>query len=218
VAGWTFTMSFAEFAGYLAAACMLTTFSMKTMVPLRLAGIVTNCLFILYGYLGLLFPVVVLHLILLPLNITRLYQMLQLIKRVREASHGDLSIDWLKPFMSKRVTRKGDILFRKADVAEEMFYVVSGRYRLSESGIDVLPGQVVGELGLLAPENRRTQTLECLEDGELLTISYENVKQLYFQNPQFGFYFLRLATRRLFQNIERLEEELVRRTGAITAP
>jgi CRP-like cAMP-binding protein len=56
------------------------------------------------------------------------------------------------------------------------------------------PGQVIGELGLIAPDNKRTLTFECMEDGELVTISCGQVKQLYFQNPQFGFYFLQLIS------------------------
>jgi CRP-like cAMP-binding protein len=84
-----------------------------------------------------------------------------------------------------------------------------------EAGIRVPSGQVIGELGLLAPDHRRTQTFDCREDGELLAISYSSVKQLFFQNPKFGFYFLRLATERLFRDIARLEEELARvRAGA----
>ena len=34
---------------------------------------------------------------------------------------------------------------------------------------------------------------------------------LYFQNPTFGFYFLRLTTERLLQNITRLETMLAQR-------
>jgi hypothetical protein len=117
-------MSLAELFGYLAAACMLTTFAMTTMVPLRLAAIAANCLFIAYGYFGLLYPVVILHLILLPLNVTRLYQMLQLVKKVHEATRGDLSMDWLKPYMSKCCYGAGQVIFRKGDVAEQMFYTV----------------------------------------------------------------------------------------------
>jgi len=60
----------------------------------------------------------------------------------------------------------------------------------------------------LAPGQLRTQTLECIEDGEVLQITYEQVKQLYYQNPQFGFYFLQLTTRRLFENISSLERDL----------
>jgi CRP-like cAMP-binding protein len=38
-----------------------------------------------------------------------------------------------------------------------------------------------------------------------LTITYEKLLELYFQNPEFGYYFLRLTTERLMQNISRLE-------------
>ena len=64
---------------------------------------------------------------------------------------------------------------------------------------------------MLAPDNRRTATLECIEAGKVLSITYEQVEQLYYQNPTFGFYFLRLSTARLFDNIRKLEDELERR-------
>jgi len=49
------------------------------------------------------------------------------------------------------------------------------------------------------------------ETGMVLTITYDKVQELYFQNPTFGFYFLRLATGRLLQNVARLEAALARR-------
>jgi CRP-like cAMP-binding protein len=131
------------------------------------------------------------------------------------ASYGETSIDWLKPFMLRRGFRKGDIVFHKGDKADAMYYSVSGRYRLREMGIEIPTGQVFGDLGLLAPGNQRTQTIECIEDGEVLTATYEQVKELYFQNPQFGFYFLKLTSERLFENITRLEQELVRKNEAL---
>jgi CRP/FNR family transcriptional regulator, cyclic AMP receptor protein len=70
--------------------------------------------------------------------------------------------------------------------------------------------RLVGEMGFLAPDNRRTQTLECVEDSEVLTISYDELRQLYFQNPEFGFYFLRLTSERLFQNMTMMEQEIAR--------
>lgn len=201
-------MSITEMAGYLAAFLVFLTFYMKTMVPLRVIGICSNCAFIAYGYLGGLYPVLILHFILLPLNSLRLREMLRLTRQVRGATKGDLNMDWLKPFTSTRRVKIGDVLFRKGDAADAMLFVVSGRCRLAELGIDVVSGQVVGELGLLAPDQSRTLTLECIEDGEVLQITYEQVKQLYYQNPQFGFYFLQLTSRRLFENIARLEREL----------
>jgi CRP-like cAMP-binding protein len=135
----------------------------------------------------------------------------QLIRQVRAASAGDLSLDWLKPFSVERRVKAGEVLFREDDVADEMFFVVSGRLRLHDSGVELHPGAVVGELGLLAPGRRRTQTLECVEDATLLRIGYDRVEQLYFQNPKFGFYFLRLTTARLFENLAALERRLGQR-------
>ena len=85
---------------------------------------------------------------------------------------------------------------------------------LAELGIEIEPGHVVGELAMLAPDNRRTATLECVEEGNVLSITYEQVEELYYQNPTFGFYFLRLATARLFDNVGRMESELGQRQAA----
>ena len=52
----------------------------------------------------------------------------------------------------------------------------------------------MGELGFLTPNNRRTVTVECIEDGQVLTITYERLLEIYFQNPQFGYYFLVLTS------------------------
>ncbi len=52
------------------------TFSMKTMVPLRDVGIASNVFFIAYGYLNPAYPLLVLHLALLLLNIFRFQTML----------------------------------------------------------------------------------------------------------------------------------------------
>jgi CRP-like cAMP-binding protein len=95
-----------------------------------------------------------------------------------------------------------------------MFYTLSGRYRLNELGIELPQGQVVGEMGFMSPHNKRSQTLECLESGEVLSITYDDVRQLYFQNPEFGFYFLRLASERLFHNMENMEAEIARLKSA----
>ena len=76
---------------------------------------------------------------------------------------------------------------------------------MKEIGIELPPGRIMGELGFIDPKNRRTGTVESLEDGEVLTITYDRLLELYFQNPEFGYYLLRLTTERLMQNIWRLE-------------
>jgi len=203
-------MHWVEILGYFGALLTLGTYSMKRMIPLRVIGICGNCLFITYGLLAPVYPQLVLHSVLLPLNAFRLREMLQLIGKVKAASRGDLNMEWLIPFMTTRAARRSEVLFHKGDLSSAMFYTVTGRYRLNEIGQDIGPGQVIGEIGLIAPDNKRTLTFECIEDGELLTISYGQVKQLYFQNPVFGFYVLQLTSQRLFKDIERLQQQAAR--------
>jgi CRP/FNR family transcriptional regulator, cyclic AMP receptor protein len=95
-----------------------------------------------------------------------------------------------------------------------MYLVVTGRFELTETKMAVKPGTVVGELGFLAPDGLRTQSLVCLEDGEVMELGYDRFEELYFQNPQFGLAFLKLTSRRLFQNIARLENELASRPAS----
>ena len=86
-------MRFADVLGYTAAFLVFLTFSMKTMIPLRIVGICSNIFFIAYGYLGPAYPLFVLHIALLPLNIFRLRQMLMLVRQVGDATKGDLNMD-----------------------------------------------------------------------------------------------------------------------------
>lgn len=191
--------------GFIAAILYIASHYMKTMVPLRLCEIASNALFVVYGAFYPSWPTLALYGILVPLNSLRLYEMLQLVKKVRTASQGDLSMDWLKPFMHKHSYKQGAVLFRKGDHAEEMFYIVSGHCRINELGLELSAGHMVGELGFITPEHQRTQTVECIDDVEMLAISYDKVRELYFQNPSFGFYLLRLASERLLQNVDRME-------------
>ncbi len=211
-------MSVADALGYVAALLVFSTFWMKTMIPLRVLGIGSNVFFLAYGYLAAAYPPLVLHVFLLPLNMWRLHEMMLLTEKVEKAAAGDRNMDWVKPFTSSRRMAAGEVLFRKGDAADRLFFVVSGACRLAESGIDIVPGMVVGEFALLSPTGTRTQTLQCIEAGELLEITYGQIKQLYYQNKKFGFYFLQLATGRLFDNIKRLEDEIAELRARTSPP
>src|ERR1700744_3634718 len=67
-------MNPADLLGYAASATVLGTFCMSTMVPLRLLAIVSNVLFASYGGISRIYPVLILHVVLLPINIYRLVQ------------------------------------------------------------------------------------------------------------------------------------------------
>jgi hypothetical protein len=208
-------MTFVEGIGYTAAALGIAMIAMQTMIPLRITGIAHNIGQIAFGLITGTYPMVIQHVVLLPLNGFRLVQMFKLIKQVKAASGGDLSMDWLKPFMSQRSIPAGTVLFRKGDDADHMYYVLVGRLHLNEIEIDILPGSVLGELGMLVPDRKRTQTATCTENCTILEISYDRIEEIYYQNPTFGFYFLRLCSARLFQNIERLERTIQARDNEI---
>ncbi|HWL31227.1 MAG TPA: cyclic nucleotide-binding domain-containing protein [Xanthobacteraceae bacterium] len=198
-------INFANTLALIGAVLYVATLMVRTMVPLRILGILSIVFFIGYGALAGAVATFLLYLLSLPINIIRLRQMLNLVKRARVSAQGDLSMDWLRPYMTPRKYKKGEVLFRKGDVANEMFLIVTGNFLVKEIGVELPPGRIMGELGFITPKNRRTQTVQSLENGEVLTISYDKLLELYFQNPEFGYYFLRLTTERLMQNVTRLE-------------
>jgi hypothetical protein len=204
-------VNFAVIFAFIAAGFSIVTYYMKTMVPLRIVEIIASFFFLAYGYFYPSYPTFALYLGILPINFYRLVEMRRLIRQVRHSANADQSMDWLKPFMTKRTYKKGKVVFRKNDRAYEMYYVVTGKFLVTEIGVTIPAGQVFGELGMLAPDNRRTSSVECVETGVVLTITYDQVQELYFQNPTFGFYFQRLATKRLLQNMTRLETMLAQR-------
>ena len=198
-------INFASMCALLGAAFYAATLLMRTMVPLRVLGIVSALFFMAYGALAGAISTFLMYLLLLPINSLRLFQMRNLVKKARVAAQGDLSMDWLKPFMNRRKYSQGDVLFRKGQLANEMYLTVTGKFLVTEIGVELPPGRLMGELGFVTPNNKRTQTVECIENGEVLTITYDRLLEIYFENPEFGYYFLRLASDRLLQNIARLE-------------
>ena len=195
-----FRIGWVEGIGYLASLLVFCTFYMKTMIPLRCVAITSNVVFMTYGLVGKVYPVFVLHAILLPLNCIRLRQMRTLIRKVREASRADLSMEWLIPLMTRQKFESGHVLFRMGDPANSMYLILEGSVRITELGVLLDPGTLVGEMGLFAPDNRRTGTAVCESDVEVGAITDEKVLQLYYQNPTFGFYMFRLVLKRLLEN------------------
>ena len=183
----------------------VATLLTQTMVPLRVANMIGCAFFAGFGALTGTITTFLLYLLMVPINAFRLRQMLVLVKKARSATQGDTSMEWLKPFMTERKYRKGDVLIKKDDAADEMLLTVTGKFLVTEIGVELPPGRLMGELGFLTPDNRRTATIECIEAGHVLTITYDKLLEIYFQNPQFGYYFLVLTSQRLLENIARLE-------------
>jgi hypothetical protein len=204
--GWSIEVNWIEMTGYAASALVFLTFYMKTMIPLRIVGLLSNVAFMAYGFAGGLYPVLVLHAVLFPLNCARLVQMQMLIRKVRDASQGAHTVEWMMPYMHRRHVAKGEPLFRRGDAARELYFILHGSIRLADVGVTLGPGNVLGEIGIFAPRAERMDTAVCESDVEVGVIAHDKVLELYHQNPQLRFYLMRLVTQRLLDNYAKLRD------------
>src|SRR5262249_61600877 len=100
--------------------------------PLRVVAIGSNVAFISYALLGFrygifgrVYPILVLHSCLLPLNVVRLSQIKRLVAVVQSATDEDV-LRALLPYMRSELHAEGTILFRQGDPADRLYLVQSG--------------------------------------------------------------------------------------------
>jgi hypothetical protein len=191
------TPYFAELFGIAAAAASLYAAYAKTIIPLRVAAIAANFLAMIYSLSHGTYPTFMLNAVLLPLNSWRLWAMLKLIRDIDRAIEGDMTVDWLLPYTRPKRFNAGAIIMRRGEYATAAFYVVSGEVEVLE--IDRLygPGTLIGEIGLFTPDGTRTMTVRCKSEVQTAIIDYDRFKELYFENPQFGFRLLHLIVARM---------------------
>ena len=199
-------MNWVELLGYAASAAVLATFCMSTMMPLRVMALVSNVLFMAYGYADHLYPVLILHALLFPVNALRLLQLQRLLTDMRRAPRDDLIVQTLLPYMAQRKFTAGETLVRKGEVADKLYYLVDGQLEITDYQKPLLPGAVVGEIGVFAPSQRRSATIVCRTDCGVLELTESKAKQLYFQDRSFSFAVLQLIIARLIENNERLRQ------------
>jgi CRP/FNR family cyclic AMP-dependent transcriptional regulator len=189
--------NYAELVGVAAATASLYAANSKTIIPLRVAAILANALAMAYSFMHGTYPTFALNAVLLPLNAWRLHGMLKLIRDIGAAAHGDMNADWLLPYMRPQSFRAGDIMMRRGEAASGAFYILAGEVEVVEVGKTVGAGTLLGEIGLFTPDGLRISTVRCRSDVQAARIDYDRIKQLYFQNPEFGFRLLHLIVGRL---------------------
>ena len=194
----------AYFFGFIGAALMVTSYLMKSMLPLRVVALVACLFLVLYGYLAAAMPTLLLYGALIPINIKKTLQIHKLVQAIKNAKSDTPVSQWLLPNMTRRTAKAGAILWKKGDVATEMLYLEAGSLRLVEYDEVLVPGSLVGEIGLFAPDNRRTLTLACVSDCTLYSLSAEGMALLYYQNPKLGFHVMRLIVARLMNDAEKV--------------
>jgi hypothetical protein len=202
---------FIEAVGYLAAAANVFVFVSNTMIPLRLAAILTNGFFGVYFFYKGFYSLCALHAFLLPMNIVRLVQIRRLVGDIRhafqQADEGVFDYEWLRPYMRPLKLAQGFRLHYKGDIAEEAYVILRGEVKLLEPNVILKAGSFFGEMGMFTEENRRTASAIAQTNVELLCLRYDDLLQLAAQDPEFGFYLMRLMMRRTQHNLELAQQE-----------
>jgi CRP/FNR family transcriptional regulator, cyclic AMP receptor protein len=196
-------MSLGEILGYAALLLLLASYAMKTINLLRILAIAASLVIILYAVLAEQYPVLVIAVLILIINVYRLIEMRRMVGMVRQAtaaSSAPPSIDWLMPHMTKIEAAADQVLFRRGDVADAMYFISSGRIRFEEIGVEVGKGNLFGEIGIFTNDQLRTATAKCAEASSLMKVSADKARELYYQNPEFGFFLVGLITRRLMED------------------
>lgn len=199
----------AEFFGIAAAIASLYAAQSKTIIPLRWAAIAANALAMVYSFLHGTYPTFVLNAVLLPVNAWRLHAMLRLIRDIDTAIKSDMSAAWLLPYARPKDFKSGDVMMARGDYATAAYYIVGGEVEIPDLGQTLGKGTLIGEIGLFTPDGRRTRTVRCKTDVRTAVLDYDRFKELYFQNPQFGFRLLRLIVARM-----QASSELVRSSAS----
>jgi CRP/FNR family transcriptional regulator, cyclic AMP receptor protein len=89
---------------------------------------------------------------------------------------------------------EGDVLFRAGDAPDKLYVIHSGHVDFPELRKRLSAGDVFGEIGLFAPQQVRTVTAVCADDCRLATITGDKVLELYYENPRFGLFLIRLVS------------------------
>lgn len=68
-------MAWVDAIGFCASFAVLASFCMTTIIPLRACALASNLLFGVYGLLAHIYPVMFLHMLLLPINLVKLWRL-----------------------------------------------------------------------------------------------------------------------------------------------
>lgn len=192
-------MGYLEIFGWLGALFTLGAYSMRSMLPLRCVALAANFAFITYGSLVPVYPMLVLHLFLLPLNTYRLWEILRGMRLMKQARSGDGPLDALKPFVKPVAFSKGDVIFRRGDAPDSVYFLESGEVTLPEIGATLPAGSLFGEMAYFTNEPQRTTSAICASDCVVQTLDDKTFMMLYRQHPEFGHYVVRLIAQRLIK-------------------
>lgn len=113
--------------------------------------------------------------------------------------------DRLLQHMTHQTRAAGDVLFRKGDPADMLYFVQEGCV-LVEIDKRRRAGDWIGEIGMFTDKGTRTRTATCETTTKLLCLSQDQAKTLFHEQPQFLYYITQLIANRLSEEAERVDK------------
>lgn len=194
-----------------AAATAIASAAMRTMPLLRMIGMAAAALAGVYGLASGTAWIAAAGALALAAHAWRHLETRATIKRLAESEEPRPTA--LFAFVGREQRAADATLFRKGEPGEEMYLIVEGWVELVEIGKRLGPGQVLGELAIVVPSHKRSLTARTVTPVVLARMTKRDMELTALQNPAFGFEMLRLVSRRLSDDIGRLEAELAKRGG-----
>ena len=190
-------MQYVEVIGWLGAIFTLGAYSMRSMLRLRITALAANLAFITYGAAAPVYPMLALHLALLPLNLFRLREILFGMSQLRKARTAEHPLEALKPFLKPTKFSDGDVIFRRGDPPDHVYFLEKGSIVLPELGETLSGRTIFGEMAYFTSANARTTSAICEGDCSIMKIDERSFMSLYHQHPEFGHFVIRLIAERL---------------------
>lgn len=198
------TVDWIEVLGWLASILTVASYSVNTMMPLRILAIVSSVFFIIYATLLQLWPLVAMELVLLPINAYRFWQILSLRGKLR-AKRGDASEDFalIKTYGKVRRIKAGTLIFERGDPVDQLYYLSEGNVLIEDLDVTLCGGEIFGEIAFFTDSATRTATARCTQDAVVYELDEKQFMRLQFEDPSFGLSVIKTLTRRLIEKVER---------------
>ena len=190
-----------EAVGWLAVLFKLATFSMNSMIWLRVLVILSSVCFVIYSALFQIWPLLAIEIILLSMNAYRLYELIalrRLVTHMTDDSEADFSA--AMTYGEKREIQAGDVLFEKGDPVDSLYYIAEGLVEIEGQDVTVPAGNIFGEMAFFNSSAQRMATVHCVEDTVVYELNEKRFTRLQYEDPKFAMAVMRLVTKRLVAN------------------
>lgn len=190
-----------EAVGWLAVLFKLATFSMNSMIWLRVLVILSSVCFVIYSALFQIWPLLAIEIILLSMNAYRLYELIalrRLVTHMTDDSEADFSA--AMAYGKKREIQAGDVLFEKGDPVDSLYYIAEGLVEIEGQDVTVPAGNIFGEMAFFNSSAQRMATVHCVEDTVVYELNEKRFTRLQYEDPKFAISVMRLVTKRLVAN------------------